>query len=215
MIVMMVYVDLRKKHCRAGEHNIEDSRIISEFFNMMETLVEVAQHRNHGYSGSYAQLTEGVASSPSRRFNGFDCWTFQSGHDSFPTFPSYHRSYAHASASKSSVFRSEPPKLSRRRSLIAIIPKKSPKISTFCEELSCSELWAGPTYSISPPPSSLPIPKFSLPQKHSISLDLPISRSKSAPASPIGDSRLSSPDFFSTASATDNLRRILNLDLIN
>ncbi|KAL0911866.1 hypothetical protein M5K25_017795 [Dendrobium thyrsiflorum] len=183
---------------------------------MMETLVEVAQHRNHGCPSSFAQLTERVASSPSRKFNGFNCWTFQSGHYSFPTSPSYHRSYAHTSASKSSVFRSEPPKLSRRHSLIAIISKKSPKISTFCEDLSCSELWAGPTYSISPPPSSLPIPKFSLPQKHRISLDLPVSRSKSAPASPIGDSRSSSPDFFfSTASATENLRRILNLDLIN
>jgi hypothetical protein len=41
------------------------------------------------------------------------------------------------------------------------------------ERLSFSELWAGPTYSNSPPPSSLLIPKFSLRPKRTMLLDFP------------------------------------------
>ncbi|KAK4376272.1 hypothetical protein RND71_006949 [Anisodus tanguticus] len=60
------------------------------------------------------------------------------------------------------------------------------------DEFRFSELWAGPAYSNSPPPSSLPIPKFSLRPKRSVSFELPGSASdidlraiaKSAPASP-------------------------------
>lgn len=181
----------------------------------MATLVVVAQHRNHGYSRSKAQLTDRFGSSPSRGFNRINCRTFQSGHGSFPTSPPFFPSYAHTMESKNPAFSSEPPKLRRSSSPIAIIQKQSPKPSNFSGELSCSELWAGPTYSISPPPSSLPIPKFSRPQKHSISLHLPVLRSKSAPSSPIRASRSPSPDFFTTTSATENLRRILNLDLFN
>ncbi|ERM93490.1 hypothetical protein AMTRI_Chr03g148790 [Amborella trichopoda] len=84
------------------------------------------------------------------------------------------------------------------------------------------ELWAGPTYSNSPPPSSLPIPKFSLRQKRSNSLDFPPAEAdvtlptfaKSAPPSPSRDPCPSSDGFFDDiASATQNLRRILNLNL--
>lgn len=82
-----------------------------------------------------------------------------------------------------------------------------------------SELWAGPTYSNSPPPSSLPIPKFFVKPKRSVSLDLPGScpevemqlHAKSAPSSPRrGDSPYAG-DIFD--SATMDLRRILNLNL--
>nr|XP_033514555.1 uncharacterized protein LOC104106143 [Nicotiana tomentosiformis] len=85
-----------------------------------------------------------------------------------------------------------------------------------------SELWAGPAYSNSPPPSSLPMPKFSLRPKRTVSLELPASASdihlrpmaKSAPASP---TREHSPSpgivFVSTDSATQTLRRILNLEI--
>lgn len=175
----------------------------------------VAHHRNYGYSRSGPQLTYPFGCSSPRRFSGINCRSFQSGNGSFPISPPFYPSNARSSDSQNLVFRPESPKPSRS-SPIAVFPKQSPKVSTFCEDLSCSELWAGPTYSISPPPSSLPIPKFFLPQKHSIPLELPISRSKSVPALPIRDSRSPSPDFlFSTASATENLRRILNLNLIN
>eukprot|EP00252_Welwitschia_mirabilis_P014850 TRINITY_DN32897_c0_g1_i1.p1 TRINITY_DN32897_c0_g1~~TRINITY_DN32897_c0_g1_i1.p1 ORF type:complete len:248 (+),score=38.45 TRINITY_DN32897_c0_g1_i1:552-1295(+) len=85
-----------------------------------------------------------------------------------------------------------------------------------------SENWAGPAYSNSPPPSSLPLPKFSLRERRSVSLELPVVsnelsdisgssprvKSVSLPASP---SRQDSS--LEIASATKNLRRILNLDL--
>ncbi|MBA0553577.1 hypothetical protein Golob_012748, partial [Gossypium lobatum] len=84
-----------------------------------------------------------------------------------------------------------------------------------------SELWAGPAYSNSPPPSSLPIPKFSLRVKRTVSLDLPAAypivdvhqTAKSAPASPTRELDPSVAEVFcSAASATKALRRILNLD---
>lgn len=84
-----------------------------------------------------------------------------------------------------------------------------------------SELWAGPAYSNSPPPSSLPIPKFSLKPKRTVSLELPVCESdlnlepmaKSAPASPTGGTLGWSDDFFwNDESATKSLCRILNLD---
>ncbi|KAG2297538.1 hypothetical protein Bca52824_044207 [Brassica carinata] len=48
--------------------------------------------------------------------------------------------------------------------------------SEFVDErrsLSYSELWAGPTYSNSPPSTSVPIPKFSLRQRRTVSLTFP------------------------------------------
>lgn len=84
-----------------------------------------------------------------------------------------------------------------------------------------SELWAGPAYSNSPPPSSLPIPKFSLKPKRTVSLELPVRESdlnlepmaKSAPASPTRGTLGWSGDFFcNDESATKTLCRILNLD---
>lgn len=90
--------------------------------------------------------------------------------------------------------------------------------------LPFSELWAGPAYSNSPPPSSLPIPKFSMrPPKRTVSLDLPVSddadfdvqpTAKSAPASPSREHSPSIRDLLLSAdSATKTLRRILNLDV--
>ncbi|CAF2141365.1 unnamed protein product [Brassica napus] len=69
--------------------------------------------------------------------------------------------------------------------------------------LSYSELWAGPTYSNSPPPTSLPIPKFSLRQKRTVSLSFPPPQAaKSAPVSPT--SSADNP-FHTTVSATVTL----------
>ncbi|EYU40907.1 hypothetical protein ABFS82_14G200800 [Erythranthe guttata] len=89
-------------------------------------------------------------------------------------------------------------------------------------EYRFSERWAGPTYSNSPPPSSLPLPKFSMRPKRTVSLDLPSMVSeidlhpiaKSAPASPTRWNCPSPNDLFDNAdSATKTLRRILNLDI--
>lgn len=90
------------------------------------------------------------------------------------------------------------------------------------DEFCYSELWAGPAYSNSPPPSSVPIPKFSRQPMRTVSLDLPSANScidlrpafNSAPSSPTGAHSKDNP-VFSADSATMHLRRILNLDLID
>eukprot|EP00252_Welwitschia_mirabilis_P010819 TRINITY_DN2438_c0_g1_i1.p1 TRINITY_DN2438_c0_g1~~TRINITY_DN2438_c0_g1_i1.p1 ORF type:complete len:249 (+),score=32.62 TRINITY_DN2438_c0_g1_i1:533-1279(+) len=97
------------------------------------------------------------------------------------------------------------------------LSKSEPKIrNKNCISISSRENWAGPAYSNSPPPSSLPFPKFSIRERRSVSLDLPpennefsevLSKSVSLPASPTRE------DFtLDVVSATRNLRRILNLD---
>ncbi|CAG7881747.1 uncharacterized protein LOC108868765 [Brassica rapa] len=94
--------------------------------------------------------------------------------------------------------------------------------SEFVDErrsLSYSELWAGPTYSNSPPPTSVPIPKFSLQQRRTVSLTFPspdsavdvLEVAKSAPVSPTSSCDDDNP-FHSTVSATMTLRRMLNLE---
>ncbi|XP_071696493.1 uncharacterized protein [Rutidosis leptorrhynchoides] len=92
-----------------------------------------------------------------------------------------------------------------------------------------SELWAGPAYSNSPPPSSLPMPNFSIKPKRTVSLELPLVSvsdiclltPKSAPPSPTrghGYSKSFRKDLFKSDDdnddefATKTLRRILNLD---
>ncbi|XP_038899008.1 uncharacterized protein LOC120086432 [Benincasa hispida] len=90
------------------------------------------------------------------------------------------------------------------------------------KRISFPELWAGPTYSNSPPASSLPIPKFSIRGNRTVSLELPTNSVekihpivKSAPPSPTrGYTHPSSREPFHGAdSATRTLRRILNLDV--
>jgi hypothetical protein len=158
--------------------------------------VVVAQHRSQ-YSRTKSHPSDQF-SSPSRTFRAINCRSsFQSG----PTAP------------PSPPLTPDPPKPQQKRSKpININPKKLAKSNS--EDLSP---FAGPVYSNSPPPSSLPIPKFSLRQKRSVSLDLPVSRAdvalrpiaKSAPSSPTGGSSGFSLD---AAVATENLRRILRLD---
>lgn len=206
----------------------------------METLVVVAQHRNQ-YCSRAAKPT-GLArydSSPSKCFREVSCRAFQSGAGILPT-PRKARDAAEIVTAPPCSLVTPPPSASsvsdetglkpRARSTpIAIKAKPVSDERFFCDDfssgnLSLSELWAGPAYSNSPPPSSLPIPKFSLRPKRTVSLDLPGSApdgmvlhrpiAKSAPASPTRDCKPSAKAFFHSAdSATETLRRILNLDV--
>ncbi|PWA77727.1 hypothetical protein CTI12_AA222370 [Artemisia annua] len=109
---------------------------------------------------------------------------------------------------------------------VPIVYKDSVRVN-LNDGLFYSELWAGPAYSNSPPPSSLPIPKFSVKPKRTVSLELPSVTggdidllgmfAKSAPASPNREhSKMARKDLFGGDGddefATKTLRRILNLD---
>ncbi|XVF80805.1 hypothetical protein PTKIN_Ptkin15bG0105000 [Pterospermum kingtungense] len=207
----------------------------------METLVVVAQHRNQYCSRVKPHAAARYGSSSSRNFRGINCRTFQSGAGLLPTpfkyssSPITKRASSPPSASSSSS-PNTPSSLAdgthsntRKSSPIPIKNNITPRNSkSFADEISgsgegflYSELWAGPAYSNSPPPSSLPIPKFSLRVKRTVSLDLPAADSvidvhptaKSAPASPTRELNPSVAELFHSAdSATKTLRRILNLD---
>lgn len=182
----------------------------------METLVVVEQHKDQFCSRSKAKDHARFGSSPSRDFIGINCRTFESGYGVLPT------------PLRSQSFNENPhKKTSSRSNSIPINGKGCRKDLTFDEDLSggsflLSELWAGPTYSNSPPPSSLPIPKFTMRPKRTVSLDLPGSSpeielrvmAKSAPSSPNRERLCFTSDLFDNAdSATKTLRRILNLNL--
>jgi hypothetical protein len=169
----------------------------------METLV-VEQHKNQ------------YEYSPNKDFRGINCRNFESGLGLLPT------------PLKSKSFHENPNlKTTPKSTPIPINGKGCRKEMTFDEDLSggsflLSELWAGPTYSNSPPPSSLPIPKFSMRSKRSVSLDLPGSSpemelrvmANSAPSSLIRERLDFTRDLFHNAdSATETLRRILNLNI--
>ncbi|WCJ21557.1 hypothetical protein M5689_003700 [Euphorbia peplus] len=198
----------------------------------METLVVVAQHRNQYYGKIKAYKPARYGSSPSGFFREINCRTFQSGAGILPTpyaadcstpvNKSSPKTAAYSSPSsqktpiKTQAFRSSPISIN--------IPVKGTHFDDELGEDSLfSELWAGPAYSNSPPPSSLPIPKFSMRPKRTVSLDLPVSDSdvkvhpiaKSAPASPTREYSPSASTrdlFHGVDSATRMLRRILNLD---
>ncbi|PSS06412.1 Ornithine carbamoyltransferase [Actinidia chinensis var. chinensis] len=208
---------------------------------MMETLVVVAQHQNQYNSRSRAQgpvRLGSIVSPPSRGFSDINCRTFHSragilpspltdstspitkqacSYSSSPKTPSPPANYPHSEKSKHL-------KKSVKSSITPISSNVCVKKEVRYDKFPYSELWAGPAYSNSPPPSSLPIPKFSLHAKRTVSLDLPSSSAtdinfhaiaKSAPASPTRDhSNSSFRDFVhSDDSATRTLRRILNLDI--
>ncbi|KAJ1687353.1 hypothetical protein LUZ63_018743 [Rhynchospora breviuscula] len=168
----------------------------------METLVVFAQHRTQ-YSRNKFHSADQFASPPSKTFRAINCRTFQTGSPEPITPPHFH---------------SEPPKqLNKSKSKpINITPSKLAKFNS--EDLSLCQPFAGPAYSNSPPPSSLPIPKFSLRQKRSVSLELPACKpnlemrpmAKSAPTSPTGER--SSEFSLDVAMATENLRKILHLN---
>ncbi|KAK6120073.1 hypothetical protein DH2020_046203 [Rehmannia glutinosa] len=196
----------------------------------METLVVVSHHRNHqqyysrnhGYSPS---KFDSFGSETSGNFPGINCRTFQSGAGLLPTpLKSFSTPVAENALSPKTPSPSfnENQNGSKRNAKSSTIPIPI-KFNLDSKEggFPFSERWAGPTYSYSPPPSSLPLPKFSLKPKRTVSLDLPTLASeidmhpiaKSAPASPTRGFSPSPSDLFDSAdSATKTLRRILNLD---
>ncbi|KAJ6852264.1 uncharacterized protein M6B38_254825 [Iris pallida] len=167
----------------------------------METLVIIAHHRNHK-----SRIFNGDFSS-SRGFKGISCRT-----ESLSAILPSPRVLNCSPEPKSPL--GPPVRSSRPRSnLIAISPKPDIKEHSLDEEeFSYSELWAGPAYTNSPPPSSLPIPKFSLRQKRSVSLELP-SPSSGVVLPPLAKSAPTSPTRDTYSSATESLRRILQLDV--
>ncbi|CAO2826452.1 unnamed protein product [Amaranthus hypochondriacus] len=204
----------------------------------METLVAVAQHRHQYYSGrgkNHSIMRFG--SSPSGGFRDINCRTFESGIGLLPSpykaygSPVMNRGFVSPkspspcakSVGKSKIEDVKPVKKNVMSSPIPINLKvDSRKETPSKESLSFSERWAGPAYSNSPPPSSLPIPKFSVKPKRTVSLELPALESdlnlqpmpKSAPASPTRESSRSPFSFLhDDDSATKTLRRILNLDI--
>lgn len=210
----------------------------------METLLVIAQHRNQYYGKNRAH-----GSPPSRDFRVINCRTFQSGAGILPTPVNASTSIIKRGFgfSPSSPFPKTPSPVPanslseentnrnlKRTTLkkgcsvpipINIIVESDTKKSLFSDEFSSCELWAGPAYSNSPPPSSLPIPKFFVPPKRTVSLDLPspsVSHinlhpiARSAPPSPKREHNNSARNLFHSAdyaSATKDLRRILNLDM--
>ncbi|XP_034931097.1 uncharacterized protein [Populus alba] len=216
----------------------------------METLVIVDQHRSQYYSGVKPHGPAKFGTSPSKHFRDINCRTFQSGAGLLPApfqisttpvtksttlAPASHYpktpSPAVKSHSNSHSVDNGRLKTASKSSPITFNVKIPRNETSFNEaigfvngNLPFSELWAGPAYSNSPPPSSLPIPKFSMiPPKRTMSLDLPVSddadfdvqpTAKSAPASPSRDHSPSTRDLLLSAdSATKTLRRILNLDV--
>ncbi|KAH1258322.1 hypothetical protein GmHk_03G008076 [Glycine max] len=185
----------------------------------METLVVVAQHRNQCYTRSKSQRhAEFGSSSPSNDFRGINCRTFQTGCGILPTplkRPKTPLTPSNPNKTRCKTTPSSAP--------VPINRKKEKKGFNVVPDggILLSELWAGPTYSNSPPPSSLPIPKFSVRPKRSVSLDFPGScpevemqlRANSAPSSPRWEHSPFARDDGLFVSATNTLRRILNLNL--
>lgn len=196
----------------------------------METLFVVEQHKNQYYSRSKSQGHARFVSSPNRGFRDINCRTFESGRTGILPTPlrSDHGSPKTPPNSDNKMFGKV--KVTDKSTPIPINGKvclKESEYVTVGGAFFLSELWAGPTYSNSPPPSSLPIPKFSVRPKRTVSLDIPGSSSpeiemrpvaKSAPSSPTRE-RLDLPferDLFlnaDSANATKTLCRILNLNI--
>ncbi|KZV44136.1 hypothetical protein F511_26415 [Dorcoceras hygrometricum] len=204
----------------------------------METLVvshQRNQHRDYGRNRSHSGSNFGpFGSPPSSGLRGVSCRTFHSETGTRPTplksvsmIPVINRAFSASFSPRtppSSVYKQKNPQSNSRSSSIPIPIKIEfgNEERSFGDQLHFSERWAGPAYSNSPPPSSLPIPKFSLRPKRTVSLDLPSSASKidlrpiakSAPASPTRERSPFPSDLCEPSdSATSTLRRMLNLDI--
>ncbi|KAL3626082.1 hypothetical protein CASFOL_029631 [Castilleja foliolosa] len=189
----------------------------------METLVVVSHHRDHHqcYGRNRGSSPVKFDSEFSSKFSGISCRSFQSGSGLLPT--PFQNAFASPFSPKtpSPCFPNNQNSSKRYNTKSGSMPIPIKIDFDKNEGFSLSERWAGPTYSNSPPPSSLPLPKFSLPPKRTVSLDFPKIASeidmhpiaKSAPSTPTRDRSFSPDDLFDNAdSATMTLRRILNLD---
>ncbi|KAL2540585.1 hypothetical protein Adt_01563 [Abeliophyllum distichum] len=138
---------------------------------------------NNQYYGSSSGHNPAAASGSFRDIN---CRSFQSGAGLLPS----------------------PLKSCSSTEIITKMIKFEEKVGCLVDDFQPSERWAGPAYSNSPPPSSLPMPNFSLRPKRTVSLDLPTAASefdlhlvsKSAPVSPTRERSPSPSDMFDSAS---------------
>lgn len=213
-------------------------------------MIVVPRHRNQNYGGSRAQGPTRFGSFGSPPFGGFrevNCRAFESRASSYQTqSKSCKKPVIKRALSGSLSPKTRPPLTSLPVNTVkshSENQKKSGKTARNCmiaipfnlkvdvdsrnedflnDELPFSELWAGPAYSNSPPPSSLPMPKFFLRPKRNASLEFPTSVSdidlrpiaKSAPASPTRERSLSPGIVYDgTDSVTQTLRRMLNLEI--
>ncbi|KAK6788411.1 hypothetical protein RDI58_016936 [Solanum bulbocastanum] len=190
-------------------------------------MIVVPRHRNQNYGGSRAQGPTRFGTLGSSPFGGFmevNCRAFESRAGSYQTqSKSCKKPVIKRVLSGSLSPKTRPPLTSLPVNTVkshSENQKKSGKTARNCtiaipfnlkvdvdsrnedflnDELPFSELWAGPAYSNSPPPSSLPMPKFFLRPKRNASLEFPSSVSdidlrpiaKSAPASPTRERSLS------------------------
>ncbi|KAL2556796.1 hypothetical protein Fot_01535 [Forsythia ovata] len=191
----------------------------------METIVVVGHNRNHNqYYGSSRGHDPAAASGSFRDIN---CRSFQSGAG---LLPSPLKSCTNTGIITKMVFSAsfspktpspsvnEITKTSKKTAKSSVIPipvniKFEEKVGCLVDDFQPSERWAGPAYSNSPPPSSLPMPKFSLRPKRTVSLDLPTAASefdlhlvsKSAPVSPTRKWSPSPSDMFDSASSVTKM----------
>lgn len=189
----------------------------------METIVVVDHHCDE-YQGQRRGSGKG--------FRGINCRTFHSGGNTFLSPSLNKKSYLASPRTPPPSVNSQLTETKQSKRIVKSNTISFPirfkvdlhKEGFFGEGFSYSELWAGPAYSNSPPPSDLPIPKFSLQSKCSVSLELPNSPQsdidihpnvKSAPPSPSRNhkSALEGDVFHGADSATKTLCRILNLDI--
>ncbi|GAB2213771.1 hypothetical protein Droror1_Dr00018085 [Drosera rotundifolia] len=207
----------------------------------METLVVVAQHKDQYYTRrSKMRSVSKFGSSPCRGFKDIGGQGLESRGGLLPNpwvvcgSPVLNRALFSPKTPNpvgngrvNGFCKSENGKVSRKGFSSSPIPinfKVSESEKVVKRNVSFSECWAGPACFNSPPPSSLPIPKFSVKPKRTVSLELPRSRSvvdlppmaKSAPTSPTKELANQPIEFLSDDdAATKTLRRILNLDIID
>ncbi|KAH9617715.1 hypothetical protein KSS87_017221, partial [Heliosperma pusillum] len=156
----------------------------------MATMLAVAHHRNEyhiGYRKGDSRARFGSLSS--RRFMDVNCRAVEGGVGLLPSpFKGYGSpvsnrgllspkpEYLHAGVTGGRSKSEDVKQLKKvvKSSPIAIKGGSGSKVEKESRENVCfSELWAGPAYSNSPPPTSLPMPKFDMKPKRCVSLDLP------------------------------------------
>ncbi|KAG6495772.1 hypothetical protein ZIOFF_043599 [Zingiber officinale] len=154
----------------------------------MDTIVSAARECHRYIGSSKSRITSQFGSfSPSSSFRGMNYRAFNSDVAFMQSLPNKYFTIDGYSEAKSPSYSPETSKKIKRSTSIPINRKPAPKEVAFttdlfhselcarpadtkyapkgspcATDLSRSELWAGPAYTNSPPPSSLPIPKFSL-----------------------------------------------------